>query len=158
MENLLAKKQTEEQIRSNDQARFQFVLSMMNMDVQTISPLLKKDGVFFGKLNRWQMLQWLNKQFKKLNADMFQAFHTEGISLGFFPGSVVFHFKYVPMDMINLGEFLSEMEGSMGMSSNENDAVILRLVVLFEDGKIADIRRAHLMVKQEELGKLQQQN
>lgn len=53
MKTLLANKQTDEQKRSNEYARYQFIMAMMNMDERMIGVLLKKDCKFLGNMNSW---------------------------------------------------------------------------------------------------------
>lgn len=98
MKPLLAHKQTEEQKRSNDYARFQFIMAMMNLDFMMVRSLLKKDCKFLGNMNNWQLPHLLKSQFSKLNPHMFHFKFKEGVSLNYYPGSDIFEFSYAPME------------------------------------------------------------
>ena len=137
MKTLIANKQTDEQKRANEFARYQFIMAMMNMDEKTLIPLLKKDGKFLGHLNTWQLLNWLRKQFNTLNPQMFHSKFTEGISLDIYPGSDMFEFSYAPMEEDSLFTYQELNEDQI---FNNKKAFKIKLVILFENGKIADIR------------------
>jgi hypothetical protein len=140
MKTLLANKQTEEQKRSNEYARYQFILAMMNMDERMIGSLLKKESKFLGNLNNWQLLHWLKSQFSVLNPQMFHSKFTEGVSLDVYPGSDMFQFSFAPMDDENSnGLFFTENQDEDAVFSCQGSFKI-ELVLLFENGVIADIR------------------
>jgi hypothetical protein len=140
MKTLIANKQTDEQKRSNEFARYQFIMAMMNMDEKTLIPLLKKDGKFLGHLNTWQFLNWLRNQFNTLNPIMFHSKFKEGVSLDYYPGSDIFEFSYAPMgDNSDNDPFFNEEQDEESIF-NSKMVFQIKLVLLFENGKIADIR------------------
>lgn len=140
MKTLLANKQTEEQKRSNEYARYQFILAMMNMDERMIGSLLKKGSKFLGNLNNWQLLHWLKSQFSVLNPDMFHSKFKEGISLDVYPGSDIFQFSFASMDDENSTDlFFTENQNEDAIFSGKGSFKI-ELVLLFENGMITDIR------------------
>jgi hypothetical protein len=156
MKTLLANKQTEEQKQTNSFVRYQFIMAMMNMDERMIEQLLKKDAIFLGKLNNWQLLYWLKKQFAKLKTQMFHSKIQEGISLDYYPGAEIFEFSYAPMDDNN-GEFFDE--GLDEKDIFEGKTVLrLKLVLLFENGKISDIRIPKNTICSERIKKYQHEN
>ena len=59
----IANKQNSEQKKSNDFARYNFILAMMNMDEKMVGPLLRENSKFLGYMNNWQLLHWLKNQF-----------------------------------------------------------------------------------------------
>jgi hypothetical protein len=140
MKTLIANKQTDEQKRANEFARYQFIMAMMNMDEKTLIPLLKKDGKFLGHLNTWQFLNWLRNQFNTLNPIMFHSKFKEGVSLDYYPGSDIFEFSYAPMgDNSDNDPFFNEEQDEESIF-NSKMVFQIKLVLLFENGKIADIR------------------
>ena len=158
MKTLLANKQTDEQKRSNEYARYQFILAMMNIDERLISVLLKKDGRFLCNKNKWQSLYWFKKQFSKLNPQMFHSNFKEGISLDCYPGSDILEFSYAPIEENSCDDpFLIEEQDEEAIF-NSKTAFKIRLVLLFENGKIADIRVPNKMVNLEISKKLQKEN
>ena len=140
MKELIANKQTDEQKRSNEYARYQFIMAMMNMDEKTLIPLLKKDGKFLGHLNTWQFLNWLRNQFNTLNPIMFHSKFKEGISLDYYPGSDMFEFSYAPMGENSDNDLFFNEEQDDQAIFNSKMAFKIKLVLLFENGKIADVR------------------
>ena len=79
-------------------ARIQFIMAMMNFDLNMIIPLLNLDNKFLGYMNSWQLCNWLKKQFANMDPLMFQSKFNEGISLDHYPGSDVIEFTYAPID------------------------------------------------------------
>jgi hypothetical protein len=140
MKTLIANKQTDDQKRSNEFARYQFIMAMMNMDEKTLIPLLKKDGKFLGHLNTWQFLNWLRNQFNTLNPIMFHSKFKEGISLDYYPGSDMFEFSYAPMGENSDNDLFFNEEQDEQAIFNSKMAFKIKLVLLFENGKIADVR------------------
>ena len=133
MKTLLARKQTDEQRTLNDLARYQFIMAMMNMDESMLIPYLNDSFCFLGYLNKWQLMNYLRKQFNRIQPCLFQSRLREGISLDIYAGSDAFEVSYAPVtnnDMTSCDEEFFNNEKSF----------ILTLVVIFEDGKIKDIR------------------
>jgi hypothetical protein len=157
MKVLLAKKQTEEQIKSNEYVKFQFVMAMMNMDERMIGTLLKENGVFFGNKNNWQTLHWFKKQFKGLNNTFFNSRLKEGLSLDVYPGSIMFEFKYSALNTDNFDDDPFSVEYQEALF-NSKDAITITLVLLFENGKITDIRIPKRIIELSKLKQLQTEN
>ena len=158
MKILLASKQTDEQIKSNEQVKFQFVMAMMSMDERMIGSLLKENGLYLGNKNNWQVLHWLKTQFKGLPNTFFHSRFKEGLSLDIYPGSSLFEFKFAPFDNELMDEEEQFEEGHHDKLFNSNKAITITLVVLFENGKIADIRNPGRMIELNNLKQLQAQN
>ena len=158
MKTLLANKQTEDQRRSNEYARFQFVMAMMNLDENSVGLLLKKDSVFLGHLNNWQFVYWLKKQFSKLDPNMFHSKYIEGISLDFFPGSDVFEFLYAPQPEGETYDAFSDQAYNEEKIFNNKHSFKIKLVLLLENGKIADARIPKHSVCLENVKKCQSNN
>ena len=159
MNTFLAHKQNEEQKRSNDYARYQFIMAMMNIDERMIGGLLKKNGKYLGNLNNWQTLHWFKSKFSGLDPNMFHSKFNEGISVDVYPGSEIFEFSYVPMESeFNNDNFFNEE------NLNEDDIFLnkkafhLKLVLLFENGKIIDIRIPKIVISKERINDLQCKN
>ena len=157
MKTLLSAKQTEEQKSSNEVIQFQFVLALMNMDEKMIAPFLKKDSKFMGTMNDWQFLHWLRKQFSKLQSKGIDTRFKQGISLDFYPGSEMLEFSYAPMQEVDESfNFFASYEEQNPISHKPE--MVLRFVLLIEDGKIADIRRCRKYALPENAKKLQIDN
>ncbi len=158
MKTLLANKQTDEQKRSNEYARYQFIMAMMNMDERMIGVLLKKDCKFLGNMNNWQLLHWLKSQFIKLNPHMFHSKFKEGVSLDYYPGSDIFEFSYAPMEDTSGNDLFFNEEQDEQAIFNSKMAFQIKLVLLFENGKIADIRVPKKVACLEKTKKFQNEN
>lgn len=136
MRKHLAIKQTDEQRRSNDYTRFQFVMAMMNADYITIKSLLKEDARFLGWMNDWQFCNWLKGQFKEIGSEAFHSRFREQICLDIYPGADMFYFEYAKHREIDSIFGIEENSDPF----NENNTVKITLVLVFEDGKISDVR------------------
>jgi len=158
MKVLLANKQTDEQLKTNEQVKFQFVMAMMSMDERMIGSLLKENGLFFGNKNNWQVLHWLKTKFKGLNISFFHSRFKESLSLDVYPGSSLFEFKFAPFDNGLLDEEDPFDEGYHNKLFNSKNVITITLVVLFENGKIADIRNPGRLIELNNLKQLQAQN
>ena len=153
MKELLAKKQSADQKKSNDFARYNFILAMMNMDEKMVGPLLKENSKFLGYMNNWQLLHWLKNQFDTLNTRMFHSKFEEGISLDYYPGSEMYEFSYAPMS--NSENDIFQTHDEYQNSIFKDDITLkIKLVLLFENGKIADIRVPKKNIKLNELEQL----
>jgi hypothetical protein len=155
MKILLEKNMIQNKKRSNEFARYQFIMAMMNMDEKILIPLLKKDGKFLGHLNNWQFLNWLRRHFKRLNPHAFHSKFEEGISLDYYPGSEMFEFSYAPMEGSNFFAYDEQDEAAV---FNNKMAFSIKLVLLFENGKIADIRVPNKIASLDSTKKYQQEN
>jgi hypothetical protein len=155
---ILAYKQNEEQKRSNDYAKFQFIMAMMNLDHMLVRSLLKKDSRFLGWMNVWQFTAWLRKEFKKINPNGFHSRVKEMICLDICPGAEMLTFEYAKM---GIGDFI---EGSQAMNFSEEtifnskDTIKINLVLIFEGGKIADIRTPKAGLEFSQIKKYQLEN
>lgn len=159
MRTLLATKQNEEQKRSNDYARYQFIMAMMNIDDRMIGVLLKKNRRYLGNLNSWQVLHWFNNKFSKLDSNMFHSKYTEGISLDVYPGAEMFEFSFAPMESnYNYDPLLSNENHNENAIFSSKKAFHIKLVLLFEDGQIADIRIPKIFISKEKIKNLQCKN
>jgi hypothetical protein len=155
MKTLIASKQTEEQKRSNAFVRYQFVMAMMNMDENLIRPLLKEGVNFMGCMSSWQLLNWFNKQFAIVGSPMFHSKFTEGISLDKYPGADIFEFSFAAIED-NEGWNSGPFDENAIYSSKRS--IKVKLVLIFENGKIADMRIPRKVVSLEESFKLQKEN
>ena len=158
MKTFLVKKQTVEEKRANEFARYQFIMAMMNLDERMIGLILKKDCRFLDNRNNWQLLHWLKGQFSKLNPHMFHSKFEESISLDYYPGSDIFEFYYAPIaDYNNDGIDTNEDQGEVDVFKSKM-AFNIKLVLLFEEGKIADIKVPQKAVCLEKIRKFQNEN
>lgn len=140
MKPLLAHKQTEEQKRSNDYARFQFIMAMMNMDFMMVRSLLKEGSRFLGWMNTWQFTGWLNKEFNKIVENGFHSRFKEQICMDICPGAEMFVFEYAKfIEQDDLDPILFQ-EISEKDPYDSDKVLKIQLVLVFENGKIADIR------------------
>jgi hypothetical protein len=157
MKELLAKKQSADQKKSNDFARYNFILAMMNMDEKMVGPLLKENSKFLGYMNNWQLLHWLKNQFDTLNTRMFHSKFEEGISLDYYPGSEMYEFSYAPMS--NSENDIFQTYDEYQDSIFKNDITLkIKLVLLFENGKICDMRIPNRVASVEKITKFQNDN
>jgi hypothetical protein len=140
MKSLLADIQTAEQMQLNEHTRHLFIMAMMNLDESMIGLLLKEDCKFLGHLNNWQLLHWFRSQFDKLNSKAFHSKFTFGISLDYYPGADMLEFSYSPIseDCKSVLDFNRESNDEATFKSEK--AFKIKLVLLYENGKIADIR------------------
>lgn len=155
MKATLSPAQTTEQLQVNEQLRFNFILAVTGMDERLLLPLLKEDGIFMSKLNRWQMMKWFRSIFAKVTFQMFNVEHHSGISLEEYPGAEVHEFVFQEM------LFPEESEDGIFLppsSASSEDQVIIRLVLTYDSGKIADIRRVHKFLPLEQIKKMQKDN
>jgi len=157
MKELLAKKQSLDQKKSNDFARYNFILAMMNMDEKMVGPLIKENSKFFGYMNNWQLLHWLKNQFDTLNTRMFHSKFEEGISMDYYPGSEMYEFSYAPMSNGSNDNFQTYDEYQDSIFKNDITLKI-KLVLLFENGKICDLRIPNRVASVEKITKLQNEN
>jgi hypothetical protein len=153
----IANKQNSEQKKSNDFARYNFILAMMNMDEKMVGPLLKENSNFLGYMNNWQLLHWLKNQFDKLNTRMFHSKFVEGISLDYYPGSEMYEFYYAPMSIGNNDNFESYEEYQNSIFKDDK-IIKIKLVLLFENGKITDMRVPNKIAYGDKIKKLQLEN
>lgn len=140
MKTLIASKQTEEQKRSNAFVRYQFIMAMMNMDENMIKPLLKNEVKFMGWMSSWQLLNWFKKQFEIVGSPMFHAKFTEGVSLDKYPGADSFEFSFAAIEENELNEGWNSAPIDEDAIYSSKRSIKVKLVLLFENGKIADIR------------------
>jgi hypothetical protein len=154
---LLAIRQSDEQKRSNEYARHQFIMAMMNLDEGTIANLLKEECKFLGNLNNWQFIFWLKKQFSVLDPSFFHSKHNEGISLDFYPGSYMYEFSYAPAVEGESNDPFSESYNDENIYKSKN-AFIIKLTLLFENGKIVDVRIPRYGISIEKVKRCQAEN
>ncbi len=158
MKTLLANKQTEEQKQTNGFVRYQFIMAMMNMDDRMMGTLLNRDFKYLGNKNNWQLLNWLKGKFSTLNPLLFHSRLKEGISLDYYPGAEVFEFTYAPMEgNNNYEDYLYEDMNEKDIFANKH-AFTIKVVLLFEDGKIIDLRVSNKSICKENIKKYQDEN
>ena len=158
MKTLIASKQTEEQKRSNAFVRYQFIMAMMNMDENMIKPLLKNEVKFMGWMSSWQLLNWFKKQFEIVGSPMFHAKFTEGVSLDKYPGADSFEFSFAAVEENELNEGWNSSPIDENAIYLSKSSIKVKLVLLFENGKIADIRIPKRIVSFEQSLKFQKEN
>jgi hypothetical protein len=135
---LIAHKQNKKEKKANDFTKYQFIIAVMNLDDLLLSNLLKKDSIFMGRYNYWQILHWFRNKFSKLNNDLFHSKFIENISVDIYPGSTAFEFCFAPYT-------IDDNTDPFGMEINDDifkneKAITFTLVLLFDNGKITDIR------------------
>lgn len=140
MQTLLAKKQTEEQKQLNETTRYQFLLAVLNMDEKMLRPLLKKDNIFFGHMNYWQVLHWFRKQFELLPKGGYYSQYKEYLSLDFYPGTINFEFSYGPMEALFTDPSNPLEVINLEQVFESKNVSKLKLSLQFENGLITDIR------------------
>ena len=152
MKTLLANKQNEEQKKANENARYLFIMAMMNLDEKVIFTLLNKNSKFLGNKNNWQFSNWLKNQFKGLIDFGFHSQFSEGISLDYYPGSETLSFYYSPMG--------SDEDIDNDTFDNFKDPKIKKLcfALNFNAGKIIDIRLSKKSIELSHLTKLKLEN
>jgi hypothetical protein len=158
MKTLIASKQNEEQKRSNAFVRCQFIMAMMNMDENMIKPLLKNEVKFMSWMSSWQLLNWFNKQFAIVGSPMFHSKFTEGISLDKYPGADIFEFSFAAIEEGDLAEESNSVPFDENAIYSSKRSIKLKLVLIFENGKIADIRIPKKVVSLEQSQRLQKEN
>jgi hypothetical protein len=136
--NLISHKQNKKEKKANDHTKYQFIIAVMNLDEILLSKLLSKDSIYMGRYNYWQILHWFRNKFSKLNNDMFHSKFIENISIDAYPGSIAFEFSFAPYS-------IDENTDPFGIEINDEifkneKAITFTLVLLFDNGKIIDIR------------------
>jgi hypothetical protein len=139
MKTLLAKKQTEDQKRSNQFVRFQFIMAMMSMDYMTIKSFLKEEAKFLGWMNVWQFTAWLKKQFDAIGTEGCHSRYKEQICLDVYPGTEMFVFEYAQLTEDEYNEWES-IETLNDKIYNRASCRKICLTLVFENGKISDVR------------------
>jgi hypothetical protein len=152
MKTLLANKQTEEQIKANENARYLFIMAMMNLDEKAIFCLLNKSSFFLGNKNNWQFIHWLKGQFKGLMDCGFHSKFSEGISLDYYPGSETLSFFYYPMQ--NNENFETDPFADF----NDDQIRALRFVLSYNNGKIIDIKQSKRTIIHDLINKFKIEN
>lgn len=87
---------------------------------------------------------------------MFHSKFKEGVSLDCYPGSDIFEFSYAPMEDTSGNDLFFNEEQDEQAILNQKMAFQIKLVLLFENGKIADIRvpkKSSLFGKNQEISK-----
>ena len=158
MEIQLAPKQTADQKKANEYTSYQFVRAMMSMDERMVFPLLKKDARFMGNMTNWQFVNWLAKQFSPLKSTYFGAQYKEGISLGTYPGCEMFEFAFSHYHTNIIDEDFFNGEALESNKSPKSEKVVIKLVLIFKNGEITDIRIPKKIVSLENIQKYQIEN
>jgi hypothetical protein len=108
-------------------------------------------------MNNWQLLHWLKNQFDTLNTRMFHSKFEEGISLDYYPGSEMYEFSYATMS--NSENDIFQTHDEYQNSIFKDDITLkIKLVLLFENGKICDIRIPNRVASVEKITKFQNEN
>jgi hypothetical protein len=156
MKTLLARKQTDEQRTLNDLARYQFIMAMMNVDESMLIPYLKDNGSFLGYMNKWQLMNYLRMQFNRIQPFLFQSRLREGISLDIYAGSDTFEVSYAPVTNIDMTSYDENQDYEMFFNNSKSFKILL--VVIFENGKITDIRMPKKIAYKKQVSRFQIEN
>jgi hypothetical protein len=133
-------------------------MAMMNLDESMIGSLLKEDCKFLGYMNNWQLLHWFRCQFNKLNSKGFHSKITFGISLDNYPGSDMLEFSYAPISENCKSVLDYNRESNDEDTFKSEKAFKIKLVLIYENGKIADIREAKKVASTENTKIFQNEN
>lgn len=131
MNLLLAQKQNNNEKRLNDTARCNFILAMISADDVMIGELLSENILYMSKYNKYRMQHWFKKQFAALEDKDWTCDCVSGISLDYYPGAEMHEFNYYLLDPFS---------DIFSPRSTENLLFVLRLTLLYDKGKIKDIR------------------
>ncbi len=93
-----------------------------------------------GYMNNWQFVSWLGKKFGPIKVSFFSSEFKEGISLDAYPGSEMFEFSFSAFEQDNIDQGPFSFEANDNKKSTQTEKMSICLVLLFENGKIADIR------------------
>ncbi len=155
MNTFLSIKQTEEDIRSNDNVRFNFILSVMNLDERSISHLLDNKYKYLDNLNKWQTVYWLKKQFSTIPKE-YTVDLVEGISIDIYPGAEVLEFNF-KQDRDNSFDY--SLEDLVNDTAKKNiKSLKLRLVLCYNQGHIIDIKIPKRFIEKDKLEKIRNEN
>lgn len=131
MNLLLAQKQNNNDKRMNDTARGHFILAMISADDIMLGELLQEHTLYMGKYNKYRIQHWFKKQFASLEDKDWTCDCDSGISLDYYPGAEMHEFKY----------YLLEPYSDIFSPRSPDDVLfVLRLTLLYDQGKIKDIR------------------
>ena len=157
MNILLAKKQSIEEKRLNDYTRYQFILAMMNLDYMMIKSFLKNESRYLGWMNSWQFTGWLKRKFEIIGESGFHSRFKEMISLDICPGADMVDFEYVKFkDDDSFGiDFFDQTDDEI---FNNGLTLKLSFILVFENGKISNIRQANKGFHLDLLQKYQSEN
>ena len=153
----LANKQTDEQKQSNNFTRFHFIMAMMNLDLVSVKNLLKKDGKFLGWMNDWQFCNWLDKKFRVISSGSFQSSLKEQVCLDICPGADMLVFEFAKMEDEETDPVLNEIQGKTELV-DPGKLIRIQLVLMYENGLIADIRLSEQGCDSKRIKKLQLEN
>ncbi len=133
-------------------------MAMMNMDDKMLLTLMSKRGRFFGNLNSWQAAHWLRDKFKNFDLFAYSSNFNFGISNELYPGSEVFEFTYADADFRAENENTLKDLFSEESKESKKREIKLRLVALFKESKIVDLRIVKNMLCYKTIQKLQKDN
>lgn len=138
MKILLSSKQPADQLILNEYISNQFIMAVMNLDQSIIKSLLSPHRKFLGRLNSWETMYWFRKKFELTKGESFRISFRKGISLDYYPGSEYFEFRFVFLDEFR--DFENTFEEVEEATDREKFDFNIRVVPIFENGKIVDLR------------------
>ncbi len=149
MKILLSSKQTADQLILNEYISNQFIMAVMNLDENIIKSLLAPNRKFLGRLNSWETMYWFKKKFELTKGENFRISLRRGVSMDYYPGSEYFEFRFVFLDEFH--DFEDSFEQFEEAPAREKFDFKIRVVPIFENGKIVDIREPRKIVEMDKL-------
>ncbi len=151
MKNLTLSKQNDLQILENDRLLLAFINAMLGMDEQAILGMLKPNKRYFKKWNAYQTICFFKQRFKKVGPGFIQCSFKQGIALNDYPGAPMIEFNWAA-EPFNF----DELEDPNPLESSK--AVKLVVLIVFDNGKIDDLRFGRIGVEMELKNKMIENN
>lgn len=141
----LLPKPSEVQKATFEHSRDKFIMHMMSLNVLGIQAMLHPKKLYLGKLNKYQFCLWLEKKFDIFKGRGIQCAYDSSISLDYYPGAEVLEFGFA---IVTDEQFLAMQEGEQ---IDIEIKLQLKLVVVYEEGNVMDVRESVVRVKMENL-------
>jgi hypothetical protein len=155
---ILAVRQSDEQKRLNDLTKFQFIMAMMNIDYMAIKTLLNRESIFLGWMNAWQFSNWLKNKFKPIGDFPFHSSFNEKVCADICPGADMFEFEF---SFVN-GQ--QDLDSFLNTRFTDKEAfkscsiIKISLALIFEEGKIVNVRIPKKGIDMAKIKRLQLEN
>jgi hypothetical protein len=155
MNTFLTVKQTEEDIQSNNNVKFNFIYSVINLDEMSVANLLDNKSRYLDNLNKMQTVYWFKKQFSKIPKE-YSVDLVEGISIDIYPGAEVLEFNFEQDSDHSFDYSLDDLENKP--TNINSKSLKLILVLCYNQGYIIDIKIPKRFIEKDNLEKIRSEN
>ena len=147
MKNLTVTKQNDLQKIENNRLLLAFINAMLGMDEQAILEMLKPENRYFKKWNAYQTICFFKQRFRKVGPGFIQCSFKQGIALNDYPGAPMIEFNWAA-EPFNF----DELHDPNPLESSK--AVKMVVLIVFDNGKIEDLRFGRIGVDMEMMQKM----